>query len=181
MLAAQRRTWGVEHPMTTEAMTRVAEELAAQGHYSEADTMLRDAIASLERTVGPKHNRMALALLALARVRAASGHRPEAEADVRRALAILETSDQPSTRWVGVMNVVLADLLARRGEKVESEQLFGRAASILRPLPPQFGPDFRAAYATLADHFAASNRSSDAAYFRRLAQGRAATADSSTR
>jgi tetratricopeptide (TPR) repeat protein len=180
MLDAQRRTFGVDHPMVTDAMSAVAGQLAAQGRLAEAEAIVRDAIATLERTVGPRHDRVARALLDIARVRSAAGRRVEAEADLRRALAIMETNGPP-TRWQGVVDALLADLLARRGETMESGALFDQAASILKPLGPQIGPEFHAAYAALAEHYAALRRSSDEADFRRLAQGRTGAVDSIAR
>ncbi len=181
MLDAQRRTFGVDHPMVTDAMSAVAGQLAAQGRLAEAEAILRDAIATLERTVGPRHDRVARALLDIARVRSAAGRRVEAEADLRRALAIMETNGPP-TRWRAAWwRALLADLLARRGR----DHGIGSAVRPRGVDPPAAGPRsgsaFHAAYTALAEHYAALNRSSDEADFRRLAQGRTGAVDSIAR
>ena len=170
-LEVQRRTFGVEHPYTTEYMALLARPLADQRRYGEAEAILRDAIASIERGLGPQHPRIAGLLMPLASVRSAMGRPDEAEADLRRALTIVERGEGRD-RSVAAAAAMLADLVARRGDRVESEALFKRAASILRPLPTQVGPEMQAAYAALADHYRATKQPTEEAYFRRLARGR---------
>jgi serine/threonine-protein kinase len=167
---AQQRTWGVEHPVTTDGMEIVAEQVAAQGRYAEADAILTNVITILERRVGPQHFRFGSALIDRGWERLAAGRRAEAEADLRRALSIMEASEGPTSRYVGVTTALLGELTARRGGTAESAALFERAASILRPLPRQVSRDSRAAYSALADHYRAQRRTVDEEFFRRLAR-----------
>ncbi|HEX6049757.1 MAG TPA: tetratricopeptide repeat protein [Gemmatimonadaceae bacterium] len=169
-LDVQRRVWGPDHPMTIDAMGLVAQQLGNQRRYAEAEAIDREALVLMEHTVGPRHGRVARVLSALGRLRAAQGRDREAEADFRRALAILETEYDPRDRWVGAQAALLAQILARRGKHAEADSLFARAADILRPLPRAVSADIRAAYAALADHFAAK-RPEDAELFRQRAGG----------
>jgi tetratricopeptide (TPR) repeat protein len=169
-LDVQRRTLGVEHPLTTEDMALVARQLAGQRRYGEAEALLRDALALIERTMGPQHPRVAEQLTPLAGVHSAMGRLGDAESELRRGLAVVERSGRRE-RTVAEVSALLGDVLARRGDSVESAAMFDRASSILRALPPQVGPDVRAAYAALADHAKAMKRPADEDYFRRAARG----------
>ena len=168
-LDVQRRTLGAENPLTTENMSLLARQIAGQRRYAEAEGILRDAISLIERTLGPQHPRTAELLTPLASVHSAMGRYREAESDLRRALATVERSPGRD-RSVAMHSALLADLVVRRGDSTESRALFERAASILRRLPPQPGPDMRAAYAALANHYKGRNQSADEEYFRRLSQ-----------
>ena len=168
-----RRTWGPDHPMSTDPMGVVAQQLYNQRRYAEADTLIGEALAVIERTVGREHTRAVLARTARGRTRAAMGRFADAEADFREAIAVAErTGAGINGRWVAPPTALLAALLARQGKTAEANPLFDRAAAILRPLPPQLAFDMKGAYAALADHYAAIGNGADAAHFRRLADPR---------
>jgi serine/threonine protein kinase len=168
ILDAHRRALGAEHPIVTEGMEGIAEHLAAQRRYAEADSMLGDATAMLQRTVGSEHIRMSGMLTTRGRLRAAAGRLDEAEADLRQAVAIVERLEGPTSGYTAEPVALLADVLERRGNRAEANALFDRAATILRPLPPRAGYSMRAAYAAIADHYRALGRPDDETYFRRL-------------
>ena len=169
VLDAHRRALGAEHAIVTEAMDGIAEHLAAQRRYSEAEDMLRTAAALLQRTVGSEDSRLAGILTSLGRVHAAAGRLDEAEDDLRRALTIIERLERPVKEYEGEVAALLADVIERRGRTAEASLLFERAAAILRPLPQRFGYGRLAAYAALADHYRATKRSVDEQHFRQLA------------
>jgi serine/threonine-protein kinase len=171
-LDLQRRMWGPDHPMITDPMGALADELYHQRRFAEAEALIRDALAIIERSVGPQHTRAGLARTALARTYAAMGRLPEAEADFRRAIEIVEKQFGPNDRWVGAPTALLADVLRREGRSQEAEALWDRAAAILRPPPPQLALDMKLAYAALADHYRALGRTADEAHFRALERPR---------
>jgi hypothetical protein len=49
-MAVQRRVLGEEHPDTTEVKVDLAEAKVLRQHYSEAETLLREALKTLEKT-----------------------------------------------------------------------------------------------------------------------------------
>ena len=89
-----------------------------------------------------------------------------------RGMAIGERTDGPTSEFVAEAAALLANVIERRGKPEEATALFDRAATILRPAPARTAYGKRAAYAVLADHYRATKRPDDEAYFRRLATGR---------
>ena len=168
ILDAHRRALGAEHPIVTEGMEGIAEHLAAQGRFAEAEDMLRDAIAMLQRTVGAEHIRMGGILMTRGRVRAAAGRLDEAEADLRQSVAIMERSQGETSGYAAEPVALLADVVERRGNHAEANALFDRAATILRPLPPRGGYSMRAAFTAIADHYRAIGKPDDETFFRQL-------------
>jgi eukaryotic-like serine/threonine-protein kinase len=168
----QRRVWGPDHPMVTDPMGMLADELYNQRRFGEAEALIRAALEITERTVGAQHGRAALVRTALARTHAAMGRLPEAEADFRRAIEILEQRYGPNDRWLAAVSALLADVLQREGRSREAEPLWDRAADILRPLPPQLSLDMKLAYSALANHYHAVGRAEDETHFRALARPR---------
>ena len=166
----QRRVLGPDHPMITDPMGVLADELYYQRRYAEAEALIREALAITERTVGPEHNRAGLVRTALGRTEAAMGRLPEAEADFRRAIAIGEKRGGLEDRWAAAASALLADVLTREGRAGEADSLWNRAAQILRPLPRQLPLDMKLAYSALADHFRAVGQLDDEAHFRALAR-----------
>jgi serine/threonine-protein kinase len=169
-LELQRRTLGPDHPMVTDPMGLVANELYNQRRFAEAEALIQEALAITERAVGAQHGRVALVRTALARTHAAMGRLPEAESDFRRAMEIVEKQQGPNDRWVAVPAALLADVLTRQGRAREADPLWDRAGAILKPLPPQLALDVKLAYAALADHYRATGRTADEVHFRALAR-----------
>ena len=168
VLDAHRRALGSEHPIVTEAMESIAEHLAAQRRFDEAETMLRNAIALLERTVGTEHIRMGGMLTTRGRIRAAAGRLEEAEADLRQGVAIIARSNGPTSEYAAEPLALLAGVLEARGNKAEADSLFDRAATVLGSVPPRAGYGFRAAYLAIAEHYRKSGRAEKGKYFRGL-------------
>jgi tetratricopeptide (TPR) repeat protein len=166
----QRRVLGPDHPMTTDPMGVLADELYYQRRYAEAESLIREALAITERTVGPDHNRAGLVRTALGRTEAAMGRLPEAEANFRRAIAISEKRGGLEDRWAAAACALLADVLTREGRATEADSLWNRAARVLRPLPRQLPLDMKLAYSALADHYRAVGQPDDEAHFRALAR-----------
>ena len=65
--------------------------LGQRGEYTEAEALLREAIAVYEACCGPDHVRLAAPLSALGAACAARGRPDEAERLCRRALEIIDT------------------------------------------------------------------------------------------
>jgi hypothetical protein len=57
VLAAQEKVLGPEHPHTLHTMRSLATALKSQGHYSEAETLLKRVAIAQEKTAGGRHSR----------------------------------------------------------------------------------------------------------------------------
>jgi tetratricopeptide (TPR) repeat protein len=170
LLDVHLRTIGLEHPITTEAMDGIAEHLAAQKRYAEADSVLTKAIEVVERSVGAVHPRPAWLLTSRARERVAAGRWKDAESDLRRSMAVLQQANATPTEFDGATIGLLAQVLEHEGQGAEAAQLYERSAAILRSNPPRAVLGVVAAYGALAEHFRKVGRPEDEAYFSKLAR-----------
>jgi tetratricopeptide (TPR) repeat protein len=104
--------------------TSLAELLRATGRASEAEGLLRAAIAEGESSLGRDHPDVALRLNNLARVRQDLGDLAEAETLLREAIAIGEKSLGRAHPLVGDRLNNLAKLLQDEGRVEEAETLY---------------------------------------------------------
>ena len=99
------------------------------GYFSEAEPLLRRALAIDEQSFGPNHPNVATSLANLANVLHKANRLSEAEPLLRRALTIAEKSDVPHSGVATVLNN-LGSLLQSTGQLGEAEMLLRRALTI---------------------------------------------------
>ncbi|MCE9642261.1 MAG: tetratricopeptide repeat protein [Betaproteobacteria bacterium] len=102
-----------------------------QGRLTQAEPILRRALAILEKTQGPDHPDVGAALNNLAGLRKAQGRLAEAESLYLRDLAITEKALGPDHRDVGLSLSNLAGLYLALGRLSEAGQLMQRSLAIL--------------------------------------------------
>ena len=128
------RRWGVEHPYSAMARSRLALLLEHAGQGPKAEALLRQATEVIERTLGTDHPWFAVCLTTQANLRAQAGDLDTAEAVDRRALAILEKlEDAGSARYAGLLNN-LGDVYRQRGDNARAQEFFERALGVTERL-----------------------------------------------
>src|SRR5262245_50272803 len=103
-----------------------AEQAAADGNYSSAEELLREAAALQEKTLGPHHPDLANTLNNLGVVCEITDNPIDAEHYFRRAYAIATATLAPDHPFVVTSSKNLHDFCAAHGRRVE-----------LRPSPPE--------------------------------------------
>ncbi len=107
-----------------------AQILLAEGHYPEAESLFRSALAISEKALGTDHPSVATSLNNLGLLLYHQGKYAEAEPLYRRSLAISEKAlgiDHPS---VATSLNNLAELLDTQGKYAEAEPLYRRSLAI---------------------------------------------------
>jgi tetratricopeptide (TPR) repeat protein len=135
--AAQADAAGIAEP-TAGLMDQLGLLLCAKALYTEAEPLMRRALAIGERSLGPDHPRVATHLNNLAQLLRATNRLGEAEPLMRRALAIAERSPGPDHASVATHLNNLARLLADTNRLGEAEPLYRRALAIDEC---SYGPD----------------------------------------
>ncbi|MBU2693436.1 MAG: tetratricopeptide repeat protein [Candidatus Eisenbacteria bacterium] len=123
---------------TSTLMNRLAVLLFHKALHSEAEPLMRRALAIDEQSFGPEHPDVAIALNNLAQLLQATNRLGEAEPLMRRALAIDEQSFGPEHPKVAIRLNNLASLLQDTNRLVEAEPLKRRALAIDEQ---SFGPE----------------------------------------
>ncbi len=116
----------------------LAELYVEQSRYTQAEPLLRRALAVWEQHLGPQHPHTAFALHDLARVYSAQGRCTEAELLFRRALEIREQQLGPEHPKTAESLNNLGKLYADAGRSTEAEPLLRRALTIREQ---RLGPD----------------------------------------
>jgi tetratricopeptide (TPR) repeat protein len=126
-----------------------------QGRLSEAETMLRKALALSERTSGRDDSDVAIKLTNLAIVLNNQNKNGEAEALYQRAMAILERSAPVSIALASTYNS-LGVFFAKLANQAEAIHYCEKALQLrLRLLPPNH-PDIAISYNNLGDSYLGS-------------------------
>ena len=120
------------------SLNSLARLLREQARFSEAEPLIRRALAIDERSYGPDHPDVARDLNNLALLLQATNRLGEAEPLMRRALAIGEQSYGPDHPEVAIHLNNLATLLQATNRLGEAEPLFRRALAIDER---SYGPD----------------------------------------
>jgi tetratricopeptide (TPR) repeat protein len=115
---------------TAGLMNQLGILLRTKARYTEAEPLLRRALAIFEKSYGPDHPEVALRLNDLAGLLQATNRLGEAEPLLRRALAILEKSYSPDHPDVAPTLNYLAEILLRTNRLGEAEPLLRRALAI---------------------------------------------------
>jgi hypothetical protein len=147
VLVVQRRTLGPEHPDTSTTVASLANTLARQGKYGEAETMLREVLAIKRRLFGPEHPETLATAGDLAITLKSQGEHTEAETLNRETLVI-------ERRVLGAEHLAtlttatnLASTLGVQGKYAEAEP---SAARCLRSSGGCWVPRTRARWRRLA-------------------------------
>jgi CHAT domain-containing protein/Tfp pilus assembly protein PilF len=109
-----------------------------KGHFDQAKSFYRGAVAVREKILGPEHPDVGRSLNNLANAYKAQGEYPKAEPLLRRAVAIWEKTLGPEHSNVGVALVNLADLCRNQGKYAEAEPLYKKSLAIFEKA---LGPD----------------------------------------
>jgi len=112
------------------AITWVGIALHAQSRNTEAEPLLRRALAIREKALGPKHLDVAVSLNNLAQVLLPLGRFSEVEPLMRRALAIDEAALGPKNPLIARDLNNLSDLKWHQGQYAEAEPLARRSLAI---------------------------------------------------
>jgi tetratricopeptide (TPR) repeat protein len=135
---------------------------AEEGHFKEAEQILRKSVTELERTVGPQHPNTAAGLANLANVLRSRRRYPEAEEALRRAEQIDRLRFAPDhTRIARDLNLE-AILAFDRKKYAEAERLFTEALAILTKRLPAGHREIGRATANLAEVYFRQKRAVEA-------------------
>ncbi len=171
-LGLLEKTAGPDAPETAAAVVYLSEACAALGRRSEAEDLLRRAVASAE--ADPRRYAEAAARLSdLASLERAMGRDDQAEAAYRRAVAVTETALGPERRQVSDRLSDLALFEHDRGRFDEAEPLYRRALAIKEKRLGPGDPEVLASLNDLALFEEARGKDSEAEtlYLKALADG----------
>lgn len=117
-------------PADVKIMGNLGLSLEREGHYQEAEPLLRRALAIDEKALGLDHPTVGMRLNNLATLLLDKGDYAEAEILCRRALTIAETTLGPDHPTVAIRLGNLAASLKAKGDYVGAEPLYRRALAI---------------------------------------------------
>jgi tetratricopeptide (TPR) repeat protein len=109
--------------LTADGSETLARQLQAQGKFSDAEPLLRRALAIRERVLGPDDPRVADSILKLATLLGAQNRAADAERFFRRAIAVQEKAFGPDSAEV-------ADTLYQFGEFKRTTASFSEAQTL---------------------------------------------------
>jgi tetratricopeptide (TPR) repeat protein len=112
-------------------LNNLAQLLQAMNRLSEAEPLMRRALAIDEAAYGPEHPEVAIRLNNLASLLKATNHLAEAELLMHRVLAIMEAAYGPEHSAVGITLNNLAQLLKDTNRLAKAEPLMRRGLEIL--------------------------------------------------
>jgi len=119
-------------PREPRSIIEAAEQSAAAGNYSAAETLLREAAVLQEASLGPLHPDLANTLNNLGVVCEINHNDPDAEQCFRRAYAIATTVLKPDHPFVATSRQNLSDFCDARGKRLDEQPLVPRR--FIRPL-----------------------------------------------
>jgi tetratricopeptide (TPR) repeat protein len=120
---------GIAEP-TLKLITRLAGLLAEKAVYSDAEPLMRLALAIAEASYGSEHPNVAAALSNLALLLKTTGRLAETEPLMRRALLISEKNYGGNHQMVAICLSNLAEFLGKTNRLAEAEPLMRRALII---------------------------------------------------
>jgi len=162
-LAALASLWGkTGHPSAAWLMNQAGQRWHTLAEWSQAEPLMRRALAIDEQSFGPHHPKVAIRLNNLALLLKATNRLAEAEPLMRRALAIDEQSFGPHHPEVATDLNNLAQLLQDTNRLAEAEPLMRRVVAILeKSLGPEH-PNVATSLNNLATLLQATNRLAEA-------------------
>jgi tetratricopeptide (TPR) repeat protein len=124
-LSAGEIAFRAEDPRLARTLTYLGQAYVAQGRHTEAEPLLKRALAIREKELGPAHRDTAETLNALASFYSTQGRYADAEPLLKRALEVRQGPQQ-----VAIANH-LASLYIRQGRYAEAEPLLKRWLAFL--------------------------------------------------
>ncbi len=115
---------------TSRLLNQYAAHLKARAEFTQAEPLMRRALAIDENSFGPNHPRVSIDLNNLATLLQDTNRLAEAEPLIRRALAIDENNFGPDHPDVGIRLNNLAQLLQATNRLADAEPLMRRALTI---------------------------------------------------
>ena len=159
----QRATLGSTHRTVALTNRDLADNLAAQGKYDEAEATLRETIAIQENLTGAERASSATTMTVLANLLRAYGNKPaEAESLYYRAIDILkkEAPDRPA-RVIGAL-YGLEEIAHSRGDHTRAESLAREVLAVQQRTIGTEHPMVTEAMDVIAEHLAAQRRYAEA-------------------
>ena len=139
-----RRALAHPHPSRSQPTSRRAvtlgvlgNTLRAQGKYSEALTVMGEALVILQREVGPDHINVGITHGNIAAAQTQVGDLPAAEQHSLRAIEITAAALGEDHSRMGIQLGGLATIRERQGRYAESLELFQRSLAIKRGSMPE--------------------------------------------
>jgi tetratricopeptide (TPR) repeat protein len=152
---------GIPHP-TSRLMNQLGVMLNAKALHSQAEPLMRRALAINEASYGPDHPEVAACLSNLAVLLHDTNRLAEAEPLMRRALAITETSRGADHPDLAIRLSNLAGLLQDTNRLAEAEALMRRALAIDEARDEPDHPEVATSLSNLAVLLHATNRLAEA-------------------
>jgi tetratricopeptide (TPR) repeat protein len=149
-LAIREELLGPEHPRVAQSALNLANTLAKQGSYEDAEVLYRRSIAILERAEVPGP-RLSYPLMGLGVVYKKQGRYDEAAPLYERAAELAEAAYGPEHSLVAQSLRNLANLEKRRGNPARARELVGRAVRAIEARLGDAHPELGSALVDLGD------------------------------
>lgn len=127
--------------MLSAAMLNLAEIVAAQGRYTEAEKIAHRSVQLAERTFGPDGLLTMQAKKTLADILSKLGHINESEILFRQVLEVQEHKIGSTNGTVALTMAALAEVLVKQDRHAEAEILAKKAMRIFLHTRPPWNPD----------------------------------------
>jgi len=153
---------GKVHPLTVEALARLAEVFRASGKFAFAQRLYDRLLPEAEAALGSKHPVIADLLDGLGDVHLAAGDTPAALFALRRALLIKEESLGPADWDVALTLEKLSEFYLTQGRYNEAEPLLWRVTGIRTAILGEGSPGLADSYMRLGNLYASQRKFPDA-------------------
>ena len=153
---------GKNHLDTAASYTHLAYNINEQGRYTEAETLLRQALKIRKRLHGEDSPSMAESYNNLAQNLDAQGRHADAEPLHRKALDINVAESGENNRYTATIYNNLAFNLKNQGRYAEAEPLYCKALKICKQVLGENTPDTAGSYNNLASNLNAQGRYTEA-------------------
>jgi len=156
------RTLGRAHPITVEALSRLAAVFRACGKFEPAKQIYDSLLPEAEAALGAKHPAIAELLDGLGDLHQACGDAPAALFALRRALGIKEENFGLADWDVALTLEKLGEFHCKQGRYDEAEPLLWRVIAIRAAILGESSPGLADSYMRLGDLYAAQRKFPDA-------------------
>ena len=133
-----KRVWGLEEPVTADALNDLGLLLGKAGDYTKAEPLFQEALRIRQKVLGSEHLDTAQSLNNLAELYQRMGEYARAEPLFQEALRILQKVLGPEHVDTAISLENLAELYQAMGEYAKAEPLLQEALRIRQKV---FGPD----------------------------------------
>jgi tetratricopeptide (TPR) repeat protein len=148
--ASVKAQFGTKHANYATVLDMLAKAHEAQGHYGEAELVLKQSLALKEGSKGQKNVQVAKTLNLLANLYAKQGRYADAEPLSRRALEMAEKERGAGRASLGPALNGLANIFIGQGRYDEAEALQKRALAIVEKSKDSANDDYVATLGNLA-------------------------------